>query len=289
MKVVVSGPLCKDRNVISGKKYEKPGGVTYYTGIALARLGVETVVLGSCGEDIPPWPGNEPASLVRIPAAGTIEFVNEYARGEANLRSQRAVPAGNVVTPEQIDSDYLREANFIVVGPLLHDNISPELLEYLAEFAPLVLAAQGSVRYVEDGRIMWGRPERALRLMPFCEYVAMDEHELRFISGCEKLDNGAAGLMDSGAANLLITRGSEGSVLFLEGERYDISAFPPMPLVDPTGAGDSYLAGFIKALELDIPPRRRGEFAAMTATVSMEASGAFGGSVEEVLQRLGWS
>jgi sugar/nucleoside kinase (ribokinase family) len=57
---------------------------------------------------------------------------------------------------------------------------------------------------------------------------------------------------------------------------------------DPTGAGDSYLAGFIKALSLFDDPKKQGDFAAMTATISLETHGHLKGSTEEVLTRLGW-
>ncbi|MBW7997961.1 MAG: hypothetical protein FVQ81_15605 [Candidatus Glassbacteria bacterium] len=288
MKTAVAGPLSRDRNIIGGKSYERPGGVTYYSGIALARLGADTLVLGTCGEDIPPWPENESATLVRIPAAGTIEFINEYATADCDCRRQRAVVHENTITPAQLDPEELSKIGRIILGPLIHDNISPALVEFLAGFGKLALAVQGLIRYLENGKIIWAKPERVLPMLPFCEYAAMDESELRFISGREELDEGARVLLDAGAAGLIVTRGSEGSVLYIDAKRYDIPAFGPQRIVDPTGAGDSYLAGFIRALDLYDDPVRQGEFAAMTATISLENSGAFRGSADSVLQRLGW-
>lgn len=63
-------------------------------------------------------------------------------------------------------------------------------------------------------------------------------------------------------------------------------AFPPAKLEDPTGAGDSYMAGFVRAIELYTDPVNRGEFAAMTATLAIEQQCPFIGSVEAVCRRL---
>jgi sugar/nucleoside kinase (ribokinase family) len=288
LKVAVTGPLCKDRNVISGKDYTRAGGVTYYSGITLGRLGVETVVLGSCGPDFDLWPRNCPTSLVRLDAEGTIQFTNEYHSPDCNERTQRATGPDNSLTVESVDSVWPEGVELTILGPLLHDNIPLELVRHLAGRTELALAAQGVFRYLENNRIVWRCPEAVLALLPFCRYLALDERELMFISGRRVLAEGAAFLLDNGATNLLVTRGSRGSLLFIDGGEFTIPAFPPQSLIDPTGAGDSFLAGYVKALELFDDPGRRGRFAAMTATISLEKSGAFGATADEVLRRLGW-
>ncbi|SHF71129.1 adenosine kinase [Desulfacinum infernum DSM 9756] len=49
---------------------------------------------------------------------------------------------------------------------------------------------------------------------------------------------------------VVTTRGPEGSVLHLEGEDTFVPAVTPEQVVDPTGAGDAYRAGFLKGLAL---------------------------------------
>ena len=286
MKVAVSVPICKDRNIISGKSHIRPGGGTYYTGVALARLGVDTVVLGTCGKSAPEWPGLENLRLVKIPVAGTIEFVNEYADSDRDNRRQQAVVHDNSLTTDVLDRSDLDGCDYIVLGPLLNGDIPLETVKHLSTVAPLVLAAQGVIRYVRQGKIIWDHPERLLEMLPYCHLAAMDAAELRFFSGREYLDEGAAVLLDAGVNNLIVTRGSRGSVLITGGTRYDIPAYPPRRTIDPTGAGDSYLAGYLRATELYGEPERRGEFAAMTATISLESEGAFAGSCETVIDRL---
>jgi sugar/nucleoside kinase (ribokinase family) len=45
-----------------------------------------------------------------------------------------------------------------------------------------------------------------------------------------------------------VTRGVSGSVLIAGGERHDIPAYPVHKVVDTTGAGDQYAAGFLLGL-----------------------------------------
>ena len=51
----------------------------------------------------------------------------------------------------------------------------------------------------------------------------------------------------------VFTRGAEGSTLYLEGDEEHIPAIP-VRMVDPTGAGDAYRAGFLTAYAKNFPP-----------------------------------
>ncbi|MCE5298884.1 MAG: carbohydrate kinase family protein [Methanoregulaceae archaeon] len=51
----------------------------------------------------------------------------------------------------------------------------------------------------------------------------------------------------------VFTRGGEGSILYLEGKEEHIPAIP-VRMVDPTGAGDAYRAGFLTAFLKHLPP-----------------------------------
>jgi adenosine kinase len=53
---------------------------------------------------------------------------------------------------------------------------------------------------------------------------------------------------------LVVTRGEHGSsVTTPDGGRVDVTAVPPHRLVDPTGVGDAYRAGFMKGMALGVP------------------------------------
>jgi adenosine kinase len=47
----------------------------------------------------------------------------------------------------------------------------------------------------------------------------------------------------------VVTRGSEGSHIYVCGERIEVPAVPSADLVDPTGCGDAYRAGLLHGIE----------------------------------------
>ena len=50
---------------------------------------------------------------------------------------------------------------------------------------------------------------------------------------------------DVGVETVIVTMGAKGSVLSVEGAQYNIAACPSQVLVDPTGAGDVFIGGFL--------------------------------------------
>ncbi|MEK6963503.1 MAG: PfkB family carbohydrate kinase [Nanoarchaeota archaeon] len=287
MKVTVIGPICKDEIIMKGKSHFQSGGVTYYTGEALASLGVDVTILGSFGDEKKDWLSNwKCKKIVHIKKEDTIKFINVYPEKNPDIRIQKAHIAPNQIRIQDIQEETVNDANFIILGPLFHDNLDQALVEKLSKYAPLVLAPQGLIRYLDGEKIVWKNRENVLRLLPYIEYLFLNEEELRFISDQEGVQEGAAFLQKKGAKNVIATLGQRGSWLFLGHKEYKIKAFPSKELVDPTGAGDSYMAGFIQALSLFKDPIKQGEFAAMTATITIENKGPSNASQGEVIQRL---
>jgi sugar/nucleoside kinase (ribokinase family)/sugar phosphate isomerase/epimerase len=82
-------------------------------------------------------------------------------------------------------------------------------------------------------------------------------------------------LQKHGARNVLVTRGSRGSTLVTEsGEVLHQPAFPASNVVDETGAGDCYRAGFAVALLEGKSLQKCMEFASAAGSCSVEVEGA---------------
>jgi len=291
MKVAIIGPICKDVNTIGKERTKQAGGVTYYTGQALASLGVETTVFGSFNPQDPPNTEGFRFNLVPIEAQGTITFRNIYDSHNYDKRTQEAETPNNRITVSDIPHNKLSGLDYLIFGPLYHDNISASTIEEFAkEFegsgTKLVLAPQGMIRYLERDGIVWRNPGNVLEALPYVDYVFLDGMELKFISEEDEIEDGVHCFQEIGADNVIITKASQGSQLFLGDKHYQIRAFTPRELVDPTGTGDSYMAGFLKAQELFEDPLEQGEFAAMTATMVIERKGAFSGTMKEVRRKI---
>src|SRR5262245_38859541 len=72
---------------------------------------------------------------------------------------------------------------------------------------------------------------------------------------------------------LVVTQGERGSHIYSDGERIDVSAFPPDDIKDPTGAGDSYRAGLIRGIVDGWPLKLAGQVGALCATYTLEQIG----------------
>jgi len=75
---------------------------------------------------------------------------------------------------------------------------------------------------------------------------------------------------------LVVTLGEKGSRIRTERHSFDIPAASVGDVLDPTGAGDAYRAGFIKGLLEDWPLEVAGRFAAVVAAYAIEAHGPQG-------------
>jgi adenosine kinase len=72
----------------------------------------------------------------------------------------------------------------------------------------------------------------------------------------------------------IITRGSEGSTIYAEGQRLDIPAIPPEPLAEPTGVGDAYRGGVIKGMLRSYSWQTTGRIATLASTYVLEQHGS---------------
>jgi len=73
-----------------------------------------------------------------------------------------------------------------------------------------------------------------------------NEHEMRHLTGCGDLNDCIAALTQK-VSTLVITRGADGSLAVSGDERADASAAPVERVIDTTGAGDLFAAGFLAA------------------------------------------
>ncbi len=71
----------------------------------------------------------------------------------------------------------------------------------------------------------------------------------------------------------IITRGENGSSIYVDDEVLSIPVAPPTSLVEPTGIGDAYRAGIIKGMLREYPWETTGRIAALAATYVLEQLG----------------
>lgn len=288
MKIAVLGPMAKDKVNIDGVEETYLGGIPYYEACALSALGIDVeayVTYSKKDED-----------LVRRSLSGikvhpiytdkTITHELSYRSKEPDMRNVEVVEYDSSVFPvDDTILEELRKFDYIILGPLYYENIPYEFFEKM-KGSNLILNNFGIFTYLENNIPVKKNRENLSRVAPFIKYLFLDEEEIKFGSDKNTLEDSAEYFLDLGITLVVVTLGSKGSVIFTKEEKHIIPAFPPKELIDPTGAGDTYVAGFIASEKIFTKLEDRGRFSAMVATMGIETKGAFRKSCDEVLERL---
>jgi sugar/nucleoside kinase (ribokinase family) len=117
--------------------------------------------------------------------------------------------------------------------------------------------------------------------LSYIDILKAGEQEARVLSGEAEVERAALRLADYGPAEVIITRGSKGSVILSGGRFFPIPALPATNIIDPTGCGDTYMAGYLYQRLHSGDLETAGRFAAAIATAKLARFGPFRGSEEE--------
>lgn len=124
-------------------------------------------------------------------------------------------------------------------------------------------------------------------LLPYIDYIFPNEAEIALLTGCPDPLENAARLVRAGVQTAVVKTGAQGCLIKTADSLLRIPAWPAARVVDTTGAGDSFAAGFLYGLSEGFDLRDCGFLAAAAASCTIEAVGATDGlkSADEVWRR----
>jgi 1D-myo-inositol 3-kinase len=204
---------------------EELGGSAAYVSAVLAALGIDHAVVGAAGPDF--RYGARVQNPPRMaPCALTTAFVDDYTSGE---RISTAVSRAPPIEPAE-----LQEPCAVGIACGIAGEVAPGTVLRLRELSGIVVVdAQAIVRGFGDaGRIEHRSPTpEMLRALRSVDWIKASRTE-------------APALPRTGlGCGLIVTDGARGCSLAWEGVTVRVDAFPAEE-IDPTGAGDCFLAGF---------------------------------------------
>lgn len=103
-----------------------------------------------------------------------------------------------------------------------------------------------------------------------CRLLTVNAYELSMIE--EKTGLSQDDILQR-VGGLLVTRGSKGSDIYVNGQRHFIPPVPPTVVTEPTGAGDAFRGGLLRGMELGLPWEVCGRMGALAATYVLENMG----------------
>ena len=276
------GYITQDKVVTPKNTIYMPGGTSFYFAHAIKHLNANDFLLVTAladtdmgiVEDI----RKEGISVKALHSTHSVCFENIYGENQ-NERTQRVTAKADPFTVEGLkDTD----ARIIHLGSLLADDFSLEVIKFLSGKGLLSVDVQGFLRKVENEKVLavdWPEKKEALK---YIHILKANEHETEVLTGCKNPREAALKLANWGVKEVLLTLGSMGSVIYADGEFHEIPAYPPTEIVDATGCGDTYMAGYLYMRNKGASYKEAGCFAAAMCTIKLEASGPFGGTEKDV-------
>ncbi len=159
--------------------------------------------------------------------------------------------AANRLGPDDVSEALIRNAAVVYLEGYLFD--PPPAREAFVKAARLAReAGRKTAMTLSDVFVVERWRDELLGFLPRLDVVLANENELHALY--PGLDFEAA--LDRLASSVelaVITRGEQGSVIGRDAYRYEVAAYPVDQVVDTTGAGDQYAAGFLFGLATGRP------------------------------------
>lgn len=213
-----------------------------------------------------------------IPSPTSVYFENIYGENQ-NERHQRVLAKAQ---PFTVDNLAGAESQIFHLGTLLADDFSVDVVKMLSQRGIVSADAQGYLREVRDHKVYavdWEEKREALKHISI---IKANEMEMAVIAGTDDPREAARRLAKWGAKEVLLTFGDHGSLIYTDGEFYNVPVFPTPLVVDATGCGDTYMTGYLYRRAQGASPLQSGEFAAAMCTLKLGYSGPFHNTVAEI-------
>ena len=241
-QVLIVGSLALDSvETPFGQRDPALGGAGLYAAAAASLLAPVHLV-GVIGEDFPP------EALATLAARGVdLGGVQQVAGGKSFHWAGRytyAMDAAETLdTQLNVFADFdpqvppaARESEYVFLA-----NITPALqLQVLEQMSGPRLTVCDTMNYwIEHAR------GDLLRVLERVDGAAMNDAEVRQLTGTPNLARAAREVLDLGPRFLLLKKGEYGASLVTREAHFALPCYPLPNVFDPTGAGDSFAGGFM--------------------------------------------
>ncbi len=276
------GHITLDKVVTPKNTVHMPGGTSFYFAHGISQLDTANIQLITAlapsemqaVEDI----RAKGIDVEVLPSEHSVYFENIYGDNPDN-RSQRVLAKA---APFTVDGLKEARARVFHLGSLLADDFSLDVIQYLSKRGRISMDVQGYLREVRGEQVYaidWTEKEEALKHV---HILKANEHETEVLTHCSDPYKAARKLAALGVKEVLLTLGSNGSLIYAEGEFYKIPAYRATEIVDATGCGDTYMAGYLYMRNKGASYEEAGCFAAAMCTLKLQKSGPFSGTIADV-------
>lgn len=270
------------------------GGDALNEAVALSRLGVDVQLISKVGKD-------EAGDRV-------IDYIKENGLSAEWISQEKGLTTGiNIVLIDDKGERHFLTNPSGSLRRLAKEDILPyvdtmgEIVSFASMFVSPLLDIPAMKRLFEEikslpGRILVADMTKAKRgesledikcLLPYIDYILPNEDEIALLTGIRDSRKNAELLVEAGVGCAVIKCGAKGCVIATKDRIFEVQAYPVQRVVDTTGAGDCFAAGFLWGLSQGMEKEACGKLACAVASCAVEQVGATEGIVspEECIQR----
>lgn len=286
-QIAITDVLPKNGQSVLGKSFHKaPGGKGANQAVQAARLGADVTVIGKVGDDsngkemveVCCRAGIDTSHVLCSPGSASgcaIILLNKQSDG--SMQNRILVIPGTNMTIKTEELSWLVDCIGTYDMVMLQLEIPIEINLYVAQ-----LAAAKNVPIMLNPAPYSPIPAE---LYSYITYISPNETELEDLTGIhidhngnncnlEQAEYAAQILRERGAKNVLITMGSAGAAMLSDEGFFLSPSIASVKAVDPTAAGDSFIASFCTAVCSGATPSEAMCFANHTAAITVSRMGA---------------
>jgi len=242
------------------------GGVAGNIAYALRCLGGDPLPMATVGDDAAPYferldaLGIDRSYVSRVPGSYTAQAfittdladnqLTAFHPGAMSHSHLNAVPAG-------------ADIELGIVGPDGRDGMQQHAQQFADLGVPFVFDLGQAMPLFNGEELSW--------FIARASYVTLNDYEARVV--VERTRQSLPELARRVKA-LVVTRGGDGSDVYVDGGVVHVPVAPARRVVDPTGCGDAYRGGLLYGISAGLDWETTGRLAAVMGAMKIETGGA---------------
>lgn len=273
MRCALIGPICKDSIIHRKLITQMPGGGAFYTGKALQTLGVDVDLYVISDYRISEDVKRMFTSNIHIIKESTMHFTNIYSKN--HIRKQQIETKNPIISKKEINRIHLEKYDYVIMSPLFHTDFKDDAIEMLEGIRDkVILSLQGALRHLNtEKQVFMKKTEKLEKYIRAATTIIGDYTECSIASGKNKNREIIEYFKKKGIQKIIITFAGNGSIAHSMRQTVSVKAVLAKKIIDSTGAGDSYLAGFLAAQGKNYTLKDSMKFASLVATRCIENKG----------------
>lgn len=249
-------------------RFIQPGGKGENQAIAIAKSHkVICDFIGAIGNDSDGKAIQEVLKQNEVNAH--LKVIDEAETGNAtivvNKESENEIiiisGANGLLELKDIDIELLKQADYLVLQNEISEKTNEFLMKKAKELGKIVVYNPAPYRPLKE------------ELFSCLDYFIPNRIEFKNYSGTDDIEKGVKALLSKGVKNVLITLGTDGSVLYNKTETIKVDACK-VKAIDTVAAGDTYVGYFVSSLASGYSVEESMKLASKASSITVTRKGS---------------